>query len=333
MPDEIETTAQLVELAVLRDVVIHELVADRKTAPDTHDVDLPPEELRSPQSPDDDVAMSLGTRLEDHRLGVRCRVETCNAYGEFVVDGEAIFDLPAPVSARQPNIVDEFTEQVGVAAVFPFLRAAVASLAAQLSVPASPLPLLRSGAVTLTRDEETVVEDEISEHFMRGTTTVTSDDGSQEDVEFFLDRQTGAITRLGGEGQTPDLDELLNAIAELPPPDELSVEWIVRRFGDVGIREAMGALREAHGDAATEVALAEIDEAVAHIEAEDSFVALNTAIENLDLAIAAARNTDTDADGGTALDTNTGSDVAAALLDAAEHARDAWERVRNAISD
>ncbi|MBV5246751.1 hypothetical protein KUF57_24775 [Mycolicibacterium sp. PAM1] len=260
-------------------------------------------------------------------------METCNAYGDFVIDGEAIFDLPAPVSARHASIVDEFTEQVGVTALFPYLRAAVASLAAQLCVPASPLPLLRSGAVTLTHDEDTVVEDEISEHFMRGTTTITSDDGSQEDVEFFLDRQTGAITRFGGEGQTPDLDELLNAWAELPPPDEISVEWIVRQHGEAGIREAMEALREAHGDAATEVALAEIDEAVAHIEAEDSFVALNAAVENLDLAIAAARNTDAAPDGGTTLDSNTGSDVAAALLEAAEHVRDGWVRVRNAISD
>lgn len=330
MADEIETTEQLIDLAVLRQVVVHELVATRNTAPDPHGVDLPPEELRSPQSPDDDVAMSLRTRLEDHRLGVRCRVETCNAYGEFVVDAEAIFDLPATVSARQPNIVDEFTEQVGVAAVFPYLRAAVASLAAQLSVLSSPLPLLRSGAVTLTRDEETVVEDEISEHFMRGTTTITSDDGGQENVEFFFDRQTGAITRFGGEGQTPDLDELLDAVAELPPPDELSVEWIVRRCGEAAIREAMETLREAHGDAATEVALAEIDEAVARIEAEDAFDSLNTAIDGLDIALEAERKARTECE---TLGEDRGTHVSTALLDAAEHARDAWERVRNAISN
>jgi hypothetical protein len=321
MADEIETTAQLIDLADLRDVVIHELAAIRLTGPDQYGVDLPSEELHAPDSPDDDVAMSLRASLEDRCLAVRCRIETCNAYGDFVVDGEAIFDLPAPVSARHSSIVDEFTEQVGVTAVFPYLRAAVASLAAQLCVPASPLPLLRSGAVTLEHDVESVVEDEISEHFMRGTTTTSADDGSQEDVEFFLDPQTGAITRFGGEGETPELDELLNTFSEALQSGENLSEWMVRRSGEAAVREVMEALRGAQGDAATEVALAEIDEAVAHIEAEESFVALSTAVENLDLAIASAKNT------------NTGSDVAAALLEAAEHVRDGWVRVRNAISD
>lgn len=56
--------------------------------------------------------MSLSTRLEDCRLGVHCRIETCNSYGSFVADAEAIFDLPAPVSSCHPDIVSEFTEQV-----------------------------------------------------------------------------------------------------------------------------------------------------------------------------------------------------------------------------
>lgn len=327
MADEIETTAQLIDLAVLRQVVVHELVANRSTAADAHEVDLPPEELHAPGSPDDDVAMSLRTRLEDHCLGVRCRIETCNAYGSFVVDGEAIFDLPAPVSSRQSNIVDEFTEQVGVTAVFPYLRAAVASLAAQLSVPASPLPLLRSGAVTLTHDDEPVVEDEPSELFMHGTVTRATDDGGQEDIaEFFLDPHTGTISRIGGEGLTPDLDELLNAWAEPPPPDEISWEWMVRRSGEAAVRESIEALCEADGDAATDLALAEIDEAVAHIEAEDAFLALNTAVEDLDVAIAAARNTGNDRE-------NVGdTGVSTKLLEAAERVRDGWERATNATS-
>lgn len=98
MADEIETTAQLIDLAHLRDVVIYELTATRLTAPDQYGVDLPSEELHAPDSPDDDIAMSLRACLEKRCLGVRRRIQTCNAYGDFVVDAEAIFDLPAPVS-------------------------------------------------------------------------------------------------------------------------------------------------------------------------------------------------------------------------------------------
>lgn len=331
MADEIETTAELTDLAVLGQIVVHELVATRSTAADPHEVGLPPEELRAPDSPDDDVAMNLRTRLEDHCLGVRCRIETCNAYGNFVVDGEAIFDLPAPVSSRQPHIVDEFTEQVGITVLLPYIRAAVATLAAQLSVPASPLPLLHAGAVTLMHDGEPAVEEEPTEFFMHGTVTTTTDDGGQEHVaEFFMDEETGLVTRIGGEGETSDLDEILNVLADAPPPNEMSAEWMVRRFGDAAVRESMEALREANGDEATEVALAEIDGAVARIEAEDAFVAFNIAIGSLDLAIAAAQNSDDDRqDEGH----SEGTGVPLTLLEAAEQVRDDWERVRHATSD
>lgn len=330
MADEIETTAQLIELAVLRDVVIHELVATRGTARDAHDVDLQPEELHAPGSPNDEVAMSFCTRLEEHQLGVRCRVETYNAYGRFVVDGEAIFDMPAPVSSHQLHIVDEFTEQVGALAVFPYIRAAVASLAAVMSVPASPLPIFRAGDLTVTLDDEPVVEDEPSEPFMHGIAYRTTDDGGQEEIaEFFHDRQTGRIVRIGGEGQSPDVDELLDAWAKVPPPEEFSSEDIVRQHGEASLRQSIEDLREANGDAATDLALAEIDEAAAHIQAEDAFLALNTAVERLDLAIAAARNTDTDA--RTVGDAGW-SDISTALLDAAERVRDGWERVRDVMS-
>jgi hypothetical protein len=311
MADEIETTAQLIELAVLRDVVIHELTANRDAAPDPHGVDSPPEELHAPGSPDGDVAMTFCTRLEGARLGVRCRIETCNAYGSFMVDGEAIFDLPGPVSSRHPHIVDEFTEQVGAPAVFPYLRAAVASLAALMSVPASPLPVFRAGDVTLTHDDGPVVEEEPSEPFIRGTVMRTTDDGGQEHVaDFFIDEQTGTISRIGGEGETPEFDKFLDAWAELPRPDEISWESMVRRRGEAAVRESK--------------------EAAAHIEVEDAFVALNTAMEKLDLAMAAAR--DADADSETVGDVG-GPGVPTALIDAAERVRDGWERVRNAISN
>jgi hypothetical protein len=330
MADEIETTAQLIDLAELRQVVVHELVANRDTTADLRAMGLPPEELHAPGSPDDDAAVSFCIRLEDNELGVRCRIETCNAYGSFLVDGEAVFFLQAPVSPNKPEIVEEFTEQIGAPAVFPYVRAAVASLAAQLSVPASPLPLLRAGDLVLTDDEEPLVEEEPPNIPIHGTVSRTTDDGGQEEIaEFFIDPQTGVITRIGGEGQTPDLDELLNALAELPPPDEMTWEWIVRQHGEEKIRQSIEDQRAAEGDDATDIALAEIDAAVAHIAAEDAYIALNEAVDVLGVEIASTRNTVDNREG--IWDTDE-RDVPMALLEAAERVRDSWERVRDATT-
>lgn len=331
MPEEIETAEQLITLAVLGDIVIHEISAIRLTTPDPYGIDLPADELHAPDSADDDAALSFSTRLDDTRLAVRSRVETSNAYGSFMVDGEAIFDLPAQVSAQHSDIVFQFVEQVGAPVVFPYIRSAVAALAAQLSVPTSPLPILRAGDVTLMREDEPAIEEEPSEFFMHGTVTNTTEDGGQEHVtEFFLDEETGILTRIGGEGQASGAEDLLNLIAELPPPNDVTAEWIVRNHGDAGIRQSLEALRQDNGDAATDQMLAEVDEAVAHIEAEEAFDSLHIAISNLDAAIASLRSTDTDA---ATVNDAAEANTSTSLLDAAEQVRDGWIRVRNALSD
>lgn len=331
MPDEIETAEQLITLADLSDIVIHELSAIRVATSDRYEIDLPPDELHAPDSADDDAALSFSIRLDDNQLGVRSRVETSNAYGTFVVDGEALFDLPVPVSSRHPDIVHQFVEQVGARVVFPYIRAAVAALAAQLSVPASPLPILRAGDVTLTHDDEPVNEEVPSEFFMHGTVARATEDGGQEQVaEFFVDEETGSLTRIGGEGEVPEADEFLDFMAELPPPEEISAEWIVRNHGDAGIRQSLESLREANGDAATDQMLAEVDEAVAHIEAEEAFDALHIAIKKLDDVVASVRSTDTDAE---SVNDDAEAHVSTSLLDAAKHVCEGWLRVHNALSD
>lgn len=319
MADEIRTAAQLIELAALREIVIHELGASRNTEPDEQTSDLPAAELRAPGNADEDAAIDFHTRLEIGTLGVRCRIETCNAYGTFLVDGEAVFDLPAPVAPDAPDIVAEFTEQVGAPAVFPYLRAAVATLAAQLAVPASPLPVLRLGDLEVAREEHPGAEEEPSELFMHGVVPRIADDGSQESVvEFFVDEQTGRLTRIGGEGQTPHLDELFDAFAELPSPEELSLDWMIRRFGEETIRESFG-----------EEAAVEIDEAVAHIAAEDAFLALNDAINNLGTHLNAARASGEMSD---RIAHSENSDLTA-LLNAAESVCDGWDLVRGATTE
>lgn len=331
MPEEIETVEQLIALAVLGEIVIHEMSAVRMTRPDPAGINLPPEELHAPDSADDDAALSFSTRLDGTQLAVRSRVETSNAYGSFMVDGEAVFDLPVPVSNRHSDIVFQFVEQVGAPVVFPYIRSTVAALAAQLSVPALPLSILRAGDVTLTTDDEPVTEEVPSEFFVHGTVVRTTEEGGEEQVaEFFVDEETGRFTRIGGEGQTSDADQLLNLFAELPHPEEVTAEWIVRNHGEEGIRESLETLREANGNASTDQMLAEVDEAVAHIEAEEAFGSLHIAIENLDAAITSVRGSNTDA---ATAEYDGRAQFPTSLLDAAERVRDSWARVQNALAD
>ncbi|MBU9763540.1 hypothetical protein FR943_06750 [Mycobacterium sp. TNTM28] len=324
MADEIETAAELIKVAELRQVVIHELIGNRNATADLRALDSRPEELHAPDTPDDEAAVNLCTRLEDEQLGVRCRIETCNAYGSFVVEGEAIFFLPTPVSRGKPEIVQEFTEQVGALAVYPYVRSAIASLAAQMSIPASPLPLLHAGDLTLTVEDEPIVEEKPSEFLMHGIATRTSDNGEEEIAEFFVDEESGLVSRFGGEGQTPELDELLDALAALPPPQEVTVAWMVREYGESAVRQSVEALRSTDGDAATDAALAEIDDAVAQIAMEDAFKVLSQAVDLLGASIETSRNA-VNSDGDTGPD---GSDDSTPLLVAAEHVRACWEQVQ-----
>jgi len=283
MPDEIETLAQLIELAELRQVVVHELVANRNNVDGPETAGLPPEELHAPDSPDEAGALlHFNIRLEDTELGVRCQVQTGNAYGTFQVDGEAIFARPLPVSPSKPEIVAEFVEQVGAPAVFPYIRATVASLAAQISVAASPLPLLNPGEIALVLDEDLVEEEEWPDSvLMSGVFSSTTDGGSEPQGEFFIDAKTGAVVRFGGEGKSPEFDEFLDALDALPPPDELTLEWMIRNQGEESTRELFGAVCADPGDPDAAAVIAMLDQAVARVAAEDAFVALGEAFNHL----------------------------------------------------
>ena len=181
MADEIETLDELVERAELHEVVIRELVANRLNGQDPDAVDVPAEELHAPGSPDDFGALDFSTRLADDQLVVRCRIQTRNAYGSFQADAEVLFELPAPISIRNLDIVSPFVEKIGAPAVFPYLRTAVASLAAQLSVPAAPLPLLRPGDVALGIEEPAAQE---ADDWMETPLDLSA--GSGEDIEDFI---------------------------------------------------------------------------------------------------------------------------------------------------
>ena len=181
MADEIETLDELVERAELHEVVIRELVANRLNGQDPDAVGAPAEELHAPGSPDDFGALDFSTRLAEDQLVVRCRIQTRNAYGSFQADAEVLFELPGPISVGNLDIVSPFVEKIGAPAVFPYLRTAVASLAAQLSVPAAPLPLLRPGDVALGIEEPAAQE---ADDWMETPLDLSA--GSGEDIEDFI---------------------------------------------------------------------------------------------------------------------------------------------------
>jgi hypothetical protein len=180
-------------------------------------------------------------------------------------------------------------------------------------------------------DDGATVEEEPSEPFMHGTWTRTTEDGEEQSAEFFLDEETGVLTRIGGEELAPDDDafELLNMIANLPPPAEITAEWMLREHGEEKLRTLIESQREMHGDETTDQMLAETDAAVVSIEIEDARGQMEPAFEALDAAITSARNIDTDPPtvGGAGE-----TDVVTALLDAAEHARECWVRLDKALS-
>lgn len=416
MEDEIGSAAELFEVAELREVVTHQLVANRETAPDAVALELPPDALHAPGSSDEPMTMELRTRVGGLELRVRIAVETRNAYATFTVDTEAIFALPVPIATGRQDIVQEFVEQVGVRAVFPYIRAAVATLAAQLSVPASPLPLLQivdmepetvevpqrpdsddedryvhgtfseqslielDGVGTLSRVERSTAfiidtqtqqlvqvgddtldvgqVDVIAEMLqidpavfwphlreggdsgsespqpavpegvlMTGTMTRTAEDGSVEVLgEFFVDAETGSLVRIGGEGLTPEADELLDSWAELASggtwvelayADELTWQSVIREHGVESARQSLEDIRSMEGDVVADSALANFESALASIAIEDAAVALDNAVSLMAVEITATKE---------AID-DSGSDNV--LLAAAEYVIEKWDAFKN----
>lgn len=398
MEDEIGSAAELFDVAELREVVMHHLGATREAGPDAEALGLPPEALYAPGSPEEPVAMELRTRVGGLELRVRIAVQTRNAYAAFWVDAEAVFGLPAPIVTGRQDIVQEFTAQVGGPSVFPYVRAAVASLAAQLSVPASPLPLLHvvdmelatadlsalpdtneedryvhgtfseqsvielDSEVTLSRVERSTafiidtqtqqlvqvgddtldvgqvdviaemleidpsvfwphlrVEGESDDPIlgeepsrptvpdgvlMTGTMTKTADDGSIEVLgEFFVDAETGALVRFGGEGLSPEADELLDSWAELASggpwvelahADELTWQSAIRDHGVESARQFVEDIRSMEGDPVAGAALAMMETALASIALEDAAAALDNAMNRMALEISLALDVDDD---------------------------------------
>jgi hypothetical protein len=305
MDDEIESASELIERAQLREVVILRVAADRRGLTSVGS-ESPPEELHAPESDDDFAAVELRTRLTETELVVRMEVQTCNAYASFQVDIEAVFALPAPIAMGKEAMVHEFAGTVGAATVFPYSRTAVASLAAQLAVPASPLPLLPAGGIELLHEYEPSVPAVPDGVLVAGTFARTNEDGTTEQLgEFFVDAETGNLVRIGAEGENPDIEELLEMMAEsaaggpwvtIASADEETWQGLIREHGLDEAHALAESIRPTEGDEAADGAIARIETAAWNIRLEEAIRALNDAMNTLDEAVSAntASSTETE---------------------------------------
>ncbi|AXQ63903.1 hypothetical protein SEA_HORUS_51 [Gordonia phage Horus] len=119
----------------LTDVIFHEVAASRTT-----------------EEPSSHYTLQVLTRVDGTQFEVRCKTTVVGGGAKYLGDAGAIFTL-AEERKIPDEVAQEFAEKVGVMAVYPYLRAAITQLGAQLAVERPVLPLLRSGDVQLTADE------------------------------------------------------------------------------------------------------------------------------------------------------------------------------------
>jgi len=151
VPDEVCTLQELVDRVEFDNVVIHHLEGTRnnqgaREAAET--LNPSPTELVDERR-NDLVSFNATARLDEFELGVRCEIVANNDHGTFAVDGEVIFSMSEPIDDLDPALMREFTERIGVMALYPYLRSASAACAAQLALPAPCIPLLRAGDLQL----------------------------------------------------------------------------------------------------------------------------------------------------------------------------------------
>jgi hypothetical protein len=88
--------------------------------------------------------LSAQTRVEETLLETRFRLEVEAPNARYLADIGGVYAIDGPVQVS-PEIVGEFMGQVGLMAVFPYLREAVSGLAARLGAPIPVIGLIRRG--------------------------------------------------------------------------------------------------------------------------------------------------------------------------------------------
>ncbi|MYT94155.1 hypothetical protein GTY40_24365 [Streptomyces sp. SID8359] len=124
---------QLVELignAELQGVAFLELHASRKDI-----------EGASEWEPDDGPNMRVWYRAEDSQIQVRCRLDLRTEEARFVADAVADFSVSGDLPSQE-SVQAGFTQRIGVAVIYPYLRESVHNLAQKIGVDPPILSLI-----------------------------------------------------------------------------------------------------------------------------------------------------------------------------------------------
>lgn len=130
------TVHELLAVAELSDVVFYRVDAQR---------------VEDPEGVEDDAAIQVQVRRDEHRMEVRCVLEHVSDGGRYVVEAASRYEFSEPVDFDEP-VQNEFVARVGVMAVYPFLREALITESARLRLPAPVLGLLKAGAVEIVAE-------------------------------------------------------------------------------------------------------------------------------------------------------------------------------------
>ncbi|MEW2266967.1 hypothetical protein ACGF5T_15055 [Streptomyces sp. NPDC047853] len=123
--------AELVSRAEVQDVSFLELHGTRAEAEDSDAAD----------ADDSSPHMHVWYRSGEGHIGVRCRLDLRTSEARLVADAAAEFSVDGPLP-QDDQLKEAFTERVGVAVVYPYLRDAVQHLAQKLDIDVPVLSLI-----------------------------------------------------------------------------------------------------------------------------------------------------------------------------------------------
>ncbi|APE17769.1 hypothetical protein BOH72_23405 [Mycobacterium sp. WY10] len=143
----VATIDDVVGAAEIDQIVFHEISARRmyEDEPTLGDIAAAP--------------LQVAVRGEGNGLEVRCRIELTHEGGRYVVDGSICYHLQFSESETADDqvtipedVVDRFVTNVGIMAIYPYLREALHQAGSRLGLKPAVLPLLRAGAFRSERN-------------------------------------------------------------------------------------------------------------------------------------------------------------------------------------
>lgn len=140
--DTQEALVQLVQDTTLQSIQFHELHA-------AHKLDIAP---GTDLEEDPRFEMHMQTRVDDGEIGVRVDLLVHTALGDIQVIAAADYINEGPKPSEE--VEQRFATEVGVMALFPYLRQAVADLTQRVFGTSLLMPLIKREDLTSTKVDE-----------------------------------------------------------------------------------------------------------------------------------------------------------------------------------